>query len=250
MDKYDLDQLILSPQYHSVENGSLEWFINLFPEIDPLKIKNRFNGIYKREKKRKEYEKIHWDIYQLTTQNSKRLKYIYTLSSDNKNLLKKLHDDYTARQFSAIKINGLLHNPLSNDRGLDNIINFCKTNRLPLFIYVYQKKEAEYIYDLALNHLDNIFVVASMSGLEYFEYHAHMPPNLMCELTNLKLVSEYRLLKALNIFGPQSLLFSYEAINEKNLYFAISRIMNLAIPDNIKKMILSQNSNKLFSQKK
>ena len=100
---------------------------------------------------------------------------------------------------------------------------------------------------MAKNNPSITFILASISGLDYFENFIDIPQNLMCEFSNLDLVSDYRLLKAINIFGAEKILFCFENSNEKDLGKYIKRILNLSIPDISKSLILSKNIDNLLT---
>src|SRR6056297_2419598 len=96
MDKYGIDQLLLSPQFHRLKNGSWTRFIELFPDLDPLKIMENLSIFYPftgQARKLTEHENI---IRNLAVQND-RLKYvrlIYTPTKDIPVLRQSNTEDY------------------------------------------------------------------------------------------------------------------------------------------------------------
>jgi len=246
MDKYHMEKLLLSPQHHTIENGSLEWFINLFPEIDPLKMKLKFDSLYNSKKICSQILTKTHELQNVCSNDSQRFKMIYTIDINSSNIIEELQTNFKKSEYSAVKVNNLFSSMNMKNKNVISVINFCKINKLPLLVYVYKRKDGDFLHKLALENPSNKFIIASLSGLEFFEYYSEIPRNLLCEVNNLNLVSDYRLLKALNIFGPNQLVFSYEAICEENLKYSIQRIMNLSVPEFVKKQILSSNTMTLF----
>ena len=246
MDKYNMEKLLLSPQHHKIENGSLEWFINLFPEIDPLKLKLKLESLYKINKISEHFASKTREMQNIYSIDEHRFKMIYTVDIKSTNIIEKLNFEFNKSHFSAVKINNLFSSMNVKNLNVLSVINFCKINDLPLMIYVYKKKDCDFLYNLALDNSSNKFIIASLSGLEFFEYYSEIPENLLCEVNNLNMVSDYRLLKALNIFGPDQMVFSFESICEENLKHSIQRILNLSIPEYLKKQILSSNTSTVF----
>ncbi|MBN2279529.1 MAG: hypothetical protein JXQ65_03020 [Candidatus Marinimicrobia bacterium] len=247
MDKYKLEKLLLSPQHHNIENGSYDWLLGLFPDMDPLKMKLKIDSIFKSQKVNSNFDMKNQEFINACCLENNRLKLIYTIDIGNDDIIRKLQSEFGKSPFSALKINNLFSSLDRNNQNLFRVINFCRINEMPLLLYAYKKADCEIIRNLAAENQSNTFMIASMSGLEFFELYRDLPVNLFCEINNLNLVSDYRLLKALNIFGPGHLVFSFEAINEDNLRHSIIRICNLAVPETVKRRILALNIETLLN---
>lgn len=248
MENYNLSKILISPKEENTKKiSNYRWLHKIFPEFDLLKYKRKFKRLASSIVDTSSNSKVYSELIEYSKGSQEKFKIIFTTEiNSGSNATDSLLEEYNNNKFAALKINNFFNTIDYRSMNFVTILNFCRKKSVPIFIYIYRRSESKQLYKLAQDNPDINFVLASMSGIEYIEYYSDMPNNLMCEICNLNLVSDVRLLNVINIFGAEKVIFSFDTNNEETINNYIKRIMNLSIPDKSKTLILSKNINRMF----
>jgi uncharacterized protein len=126
---------------------------------------------------------------------------------------------------------------------------WAENNDLPLFIHLYSDSEVVKIIEYKKKHKDLKLIIAHLFGLEIFIKHNFKDENLYFDTSTLQLISQNRLMNAINFAGVRNVLFGTDTPYggkdniRKNLY----RIVDLEISDEDKELILGGNMERVLN---
>jgi hypothetical protein len=187
-------------------------------------------------------------VFGLTSQHPDRIIQFYWIDPNGPNALGDLEDKFSQWRFKGIKF----HQPSAlfkfENPVLPDIARFAAEQRLPVFMHLYSGKDVEDFIQFAQNHLATNFIVAHLIGLELFEKRGVKLPNLYFDISPTPLISDQRILKAINLFGAERVLLGSDTpFGKDNLKRNIERVKRLPISQEQKGLILGDNFQSLLN---
>ena len=187
-------------------------------------------------------------VFHLASQYPDRIDQFYWIDPNAPNALRDLKDNFFQWRFKGVKF----HQPSApfnfDNPVLADIAHFAAMQRLPVFIHLYSKKDVESFIQFSQNHLETNFIIAHLIGLELFEKQQAKLPNLYVDTSPTPLISEQRILKAINFIGADRVLLGSDTpFGDDNLKKNIERIKRLPISDEQKELILGNNFQSLLN---
>lgn len=187
-------------------------------------------------------------VFRLTSQFPDRIIQFYWIDPNDPNLLHDLKDKFSQWRFKGVKF----HQPSApfnfDNPVLHDIARFAAEQRLPVFIHLYSKKDVESFIPFAQNQLETNFIIAHLIGLELFAKHLVKLPNLYFDISPTPLISDQRILKAVNLFGADRVMLGSDTpFGKDNLKKNIERVKRLPISQEQKELILGDNFQSLLN---
>jgi predicted TIM-barrel fold metal-dependent hydrolase len=250
LDELHVDKVALCTNFeNNSKNQSLpnlaKWFPGsdvMFPMNRIIKLVNKIASSKANLMRGNEY------VFGLASQHPDRIIQFYWIDPNGPNALNDLKDKFSQWRFNGIKF----HQPSApfkfDNRVLHDIARFAAEQRLPVFMHLYSKKDVENFIRFAQNHLETNFIIAHLIGLEIFEKRGMKLPNLYFDISPKPLISDHRILKAINSFGANRVMLGSDTpFGKDNLKKNIERVKRLPISQEQKELILGNNFQSLLN---
>ncbi len=250
LDKHKVRQCILFPEYeYNISKLGIKSLVKYFPDIDIMRLLNKF----KRIQTSFSSEKINFPhenekVYDLVKLYPNRISQFYRINLKNPETIAELNQRYNDWNFKGIKIHQSRISDHINSDYTNQISNFCKEKKLPIMVHLSSGKEVRRFIELVKANPGTVYIIAQLIGLEIFEVLKQIPRNIYSEISPISFISEYRLLKALNVFGADRLILGFNSLNEPDIIDSnIEKIKLLPISDSFKELILDENIRSILS---
>ena len=250
LDQLQVDKVALCTNFeNNAKNQSLPNLAQWFPGSDVMFPMNRFIKLVNKLASPKaslmsgnEY------VFRMASEYPDRIIQFYWLDPNEPNALRDLKDNFFQWRFKGVKF----HQPSApfnfDNPVLADIAHFAAMQRLPVFIHLYSKKDVESFIQFAQNHLETNFIVAHLIGLEIFEKRQVNLENLYFDISPTPLISDKRILKAINLFGAERVMLGSDTpFGKDNLKKNIERVKRLPISQEQKGLILGDNFQSLLN---
>lgn len=250
LDALGVDKVVLCPGLVNDEtNQNLPNLARLLPGSDLMFFINRIIKLTHNLSKSKEtLSQRNEYVYHLARQHPDRIIQCYWIDPNDPDTLVELNEKYSLWRFKAIKV----HQP-SNYFSLNNsmapdVAQFAARNNLSFFMHLHSKTDIRDFIQFAQNHLETNFIIAHLIGLEIFEQREVKLPNLYFDISPKPLISDKRILKAVNLFGANRVMLGSDTpFGKDNLKRNIERINRLPLSQEQKDLILGNNFQSLLS---
>jgi predicted TIM-barrel fold metal-dependent hydrolase len=125
---------------------------------------------------------------------------------------------------------------------------WTENNGMPLFIHLYSDSEVEKIIEYKKKHLNLNLIIAHLFGLELFITQNFKDDNLYFDTSTLQLISNTRLMNAINFVGADKVIFGTDTPYgcQDNIKKNLNRIKNLEISNEDKELILGGNIKRIL----
>jgi len=250
LDELQVDKVALCTNFeNNPKDQSLPNLAKWFPDSDVMLPMNRLIKLVNKLASPKaslmsgnEY------VFRLASQFPDRIIQFFWVNPNEPNALRDLEDKFSRWRFKGIKF----HQPSAPFRFdnpvLPEIARFATEQRLPVFMHLYSKKAVENFIHFAQNHLETNFIIAHLIGLEIFEGRQVKLPNLYFDISPTPLISDQRILKAINLFGAERVILGSDTpFGKDNLKKNIERVKRLPISQEQKELILGNNFQSLLN---
>lgn len=156
--------------------------------------------------------------------------------------LVQLTADYQKWRFSGIKLNQGT-DPFGIDaRPVERMAGFAAEKGLPVFIHLYQREDIAGFIDLAHRNPQVTFITGHMIGMEEISLHRNHVKNIYIEISPPWLHSRERLLRAINWFGAERVVFGSDTpFGCRNIDKTLRKVNKLPISEAQKNQILGEN---------
>jgi predicted TIM-barrel fold metal-dependent hydrolase len=150
-------------------------------------------------------------------------------------------------KFRGIKLHQACHSFKIISSQFRNLAEFAVTQKIPVFIHFYSKKEILDFISISAEY-KTPFIVGHLIGLELFiQNKTKICDNIYFDISCPALVSIDRIKKAIKEFGSGRIIMGSDApYGKKNVKEIVSRIISLSLPDNECEMILGNNLNSIL----
>jgi predicted TIM-barrel fold metal-dependent hydrolase len=250
IDELGVDMVVLCPGLVNDEKDqNLPNLAKWFPRLDLMLFMNRIIKLVHNLSKSKDslIERNEY-VFRLARQYPDRIIQFYWINPNESDALNDLIDKFSQWQFKGIKV----HQPSDyfnlKHSSLHDIAYFAAQNKLPCFMHLHSKNDVRDFIQFVRQHPETNFIVAHLIGLELFEKHRIQLPNLCFDISPAPLISDQRILKAINLFGADRVMLSSDTpFGKDNLKRTIERIKCLPISQEHKDLILGNNFQSLLS---
>ena len=245
-----VDKVVLVPgELNSKADYSLPNIANRFPKRNVVKVTNLLTKfIMKLTGKVKQIPAGNEIVYGLKTAAQDRIIQFIWITNDINNPIDYLDSRYTEWKFHGVKLHQCWESFSIESDFFKDVAVWTENHNLPLFIHLYSDTDVAKLINYKREHPKLKLIVAHLFGLELFIKKEFKDDNLYFDTSPLQLISQFRLLRAIEFVGSDRILFGtdtpYGAKN--NHQKTITRINNLEISEKEKKLILGLNLKELL----
>ena len=252
LDELQVDKIVLCP-------GASE-----DPSVEPIKPKMKGNFLTKNARIvfvsnifLRRYSKALADrdtgnkyVYSLVEKLPERIIQFYWVNFRREGYLEELEENYRKWKFKGLKLHQCVL-PFTNDsEDMEKLSKFAAKNKLPIFIHVYNPKEADKLVELGRKHPKTNYILAHMMGLENVINKGKDLKNFYFDTSTYYIISKRRIKKAIEIFGADHVFLGSDSpLGYDNLKNNIIKIKEMDIPDKQKELILGKGLAKLLGIK-
>lgn len=250
LDINGVDKVILVPgELNSKSEYYLPDIASIFPRNNVVKVTNYLTKfILKLTGKVKEIPLGNEHVYELTQKTIDRvIQFIWmtTQIKDPSDYLDKKRKDWN---FKGVKLHQCWENFSVDSDFFREVALWAENNGLPLFIHLYSDAEVGKIIDYKKKHQNLNLIIAHLFGLEVFIKLNFKDNNLYFDTSTLQLISDTRLMDAVNFVGADKVVFGTDTPYgcKDNIKKNLNRISNLDISNADKELILGGNMKRLL----
>jgi predicted TIM-barrel fold metal-dependent hydrolase len=250
LDINGVDKVILVPgELNSKSEYSLPDIASIFPRTNVVKATNYLTKfVMKLTGKVKEIPLGNEHVYELTQKtNGRVIQFIWITTQINSpsSYLDNKRKDWN---FKGVKLHQCWENFSVDSDFFREIALWTENNGLPLFIHLYSDSEVDKIIEYKKKHLNLNLIIAHLFGLELFIKHNFKDENLYFDTSTLQLISNTRLMDAINFVGADRVIFGTDTPYgcKDNIKKNLNRVTNLDISGDDKELILGENMKRLL----
>jgi predicted TIM-barrel fold metal-dependent hydrolase len=250
LDKYRIAKIVLVPgKLNSDKDYSLPNIAKLFPNRNVVKITNLITKpIIKLTGSINDIETGNEYVYSLVEQYPDRIIQFYWCVLNSPEVLNKLKENYNIWTFKGLKVHQCWEHFTYKSQIFNNIAKFARENNLSIFVHSYSKKDVTDLIEYVKINPSTKIIVGHLFGLEQFIESGLEYSNVYFEISTPQLVSMTRLIKAINHFGANKILFGSDVpYGKNNQKLNIDRIRSLDISEVEKERILGNNIREILS---
>jgi len=244
LNQNNIQKLVLVPgELDSTKDYFIPNIAQQFPDKDVVRFTNIITKfIIKVTKKLKEIEKGNEYVYSLVQKYPERLIQFYWCVLSISGVMEKLEKNYKEWRFRGLKLHQCWEKFSFRSEIFNKVAKFAEDNNLPIFIHVYSPKDVRELIKFLIENPKITVIIGHLFGLEEYIHSRLHFPNTYFEISTPHLVSELRLLKAINYFGSDRILFGSDVpYGKNNQRLNIERVENLDINEVDKDKILGDN---------
>ena len=250
LDTYGVDKVILVPgELNSKSEYSLPNIASLFPRSNVVKVTNYLTKfIMKLTGKVKEIPLGNEHVYELTQKSNGRVIQFIWITTEINSPSDYLDNKKKEWNFKGVKLHQCWEHFSVDSHYFKEVALWAENNDMPLFIHLYSDSEVIKIIEYKKKHIRLKLVIAHLFGLELFIKKKFKDDNIYFDISPFELISQKRLLNAINFVGSNHILFGTDTPygGKNNLFKSIERINNLEISNEDKKLILGLNIKRLL----
>lgn len=250
LDDNGVDKVVLVPgELNSKSEYSLPDIASKFPNHNVVKVTNYMTKfVMKLTGKVKDIPKGNEHVYNLKSVASNRVIQFIWITTGIKNKTEYLDSKFTDWKFHGVKLHQCWENFSIDSEFFNEIAVWTEKHDLPLFIHLYSDSEVAKLINYKRNHPRLKLIVAHLFGLELFIKDNFKDDNLYFDTSTIQLISNHRLIKALDFVGVERILFGTDTPYgaKDNIQRNINRIKNLDISSDDKNLILGLNMKRLL----
>jgi predicted TIM-barrel fold metal-dependent hydrolase len=251
LDKLGVDKIVLSPG--PINDQKKYPLPNLAPILGKHRLGyagNRLLRIVARRVAAKiDFEKANAAVAAMARQYPDRIVQAYWVDPTDKMMIAGLEARLSEWGFKALKVHQCFHRVASDGPEMRVLARFAAEKGLPLFIHLYAHRDAVGLLRLIAAHPRTVFVIAHLLGLEVFvKADRAVLSNVYFDTSPPNLVPVWHVKQAVEHFGAGKVLLGSDVpYGKNNLKAAIDRIRDLDIPESGKRLILGENSRRLYT---
>jgi len=244
LDQNQITKVVLVPgELNSDRDYYIPNFAKSFPNKDIVRFTNITTKIIiKLTRKIKDIEQGNEYLYSLVHKYPERLIQFYWCVLNSPEAIDKLEINFKRWKFKGLKIHQCWESFTYKSGIFKDVSKFAEENNLPIFIHAYSKKDIHDLIKFSNENPKTIIIIGHLFGLEQFINSDCQFANIFFEISTPQLVSETRLLSAINHFGADKILFGSDIpYGKNNQKLNIDRIKNLNIKQIDREKILGKN---------
>lgn len=243
------DKVVLVPG--EIDSEKTYPFVNVakyFPNRNITKIFNHLTRFVVRVTNAKEdFKKGNAFVYSLVKSLPEKVIQFYLITDDNNDISNDLTSRYKEQRFKGLKIHQCWFPILIDSELFTQTANWATENDLPIFIHLLSDKEVYKLIEYKRVNPNLKLIIGHLFGLELFIKSGIRFENLYFDISTFQVISDKRVLKAINFVGPNMIIMGSDTpYGKDNLQKNINRIKNLDISTEEKDLILGENIRKLL----
>lgn len=162
---------------------------------------------------------------------------VYWFNPEEDNFINKMDKFYKAHGFVMVKAHQCWTPfDIGGETFLESV-NWCKKNKIPMFLHLYSKEQVEKFVEIANNNSDVIFIIGHMIGVLYMT-NTLKSTNVYFDLSAPQLYSENIMKKALEVFGFNRLILGSDTpYGSDNIKIVIERLNNITDNEDEKRKV-------------
>lgn len=181
-------------------------------------------------------------VFSLVQEAPDRLLQFFWADPNDLNLEQKLRENYDIMTYAGIKLHQCLNKFSNLDEGMEIISRFANEKKLPIFIHLYNFKEARRFVKLARKYPKTNYIIAHLMGFETIVRKGRELKNIYFDISPYYIISEKRIFKVIEVFGEDRVLLGTDSpLGHKNLESNIKKINNMNLTNSQKRKILGEN---------
>jgi predicted TIM-barrel fold metal-dependent hydrolase len=251
LDENGVDKVILVPgELNSKLEYSLPDIASMLPNRNVVKVTNYMTKFaMKLTGAVKDIPKGNEHVYNLKTIASNRVIQFVWMTTAIKDRTKYLDDKFAVWKFHGVKLHQCWENFSIDSKFFNEVAIWTEIHDLPLFIHLYSDSEVTKLINYKKSHPKLKLIIAHLFGLELFIKDKFKDNNLYFDTSTIQLISNHRLIKALDFVGAERILFATDTPYgaKDNIKKNITRIKSLDISSNENNLILGLNMKRLLN---
>ena len=251
LDTNGVDKVILVPgELNSKSEYSLPNIASIFPRSNVVKMTNYLTKlVMKLTRKVKEIPFGNEHVYELTQKTNGRVIQFIWITTQIDSPSDYLDNKRKDWNFKGVKLHQCWENFSVDSEFFREVALWTENNGLPLFIHLYSDTEVDKIIEYKKKHLNLNLIIAHLFGLELFIKQNFKDENLYFDTSTLQLISNTRLMDAINFVGADKVIFGTDTPYgcKDNIKKNLNRITNLDISSDDKELILGENMKRLLN---
>ncbi len=248
--KNGVDKVVLVPgELNSRSEYSLPNIAEIFPKRNVVKVTNHLTKfIMKLTDKIKNIPAGNEYVHEVKTVVPDRIIQFIWITTGIKNKTDYLNSKFADWKFHGVKLHQCWESFSIDSEFFNEVTVWTENHDLPLFIHLYSDREVGKLINFKKNHPKLKLIVAHLFGLELFIKDNSQDGNLYFDTSTIQLISNQRLIKAIDFVGAEKILFGTDTPYgaKDNIQRNINRIKKLEISDEDKDMILGNNMIRLL----
>ena len=187
-------------------------------------------------------------VYTLASQNPTRILQCYWADPTAPDALETLKRRHRSWSFKAIKVHQSCSRFAANSENMDAIAQYAGINKLPFLIHLYGKQDVSDFIHLIQHNQNTVFIVAHLIALERFmKAQPKIFRNVYWEISPPPLISNKRILKAINHFGAHHVVLGSDTpYGRHNLQKNIQRLERMNLSTIERELVLGGNMKNLL----
>ncbi|MFA8451192.1 MAG: amidohydrolase family protein [Bacteroidales bacterium] len=251
LDKHGVDKVVLVPgELNSKSEYSLPNIASKFPAHNVVKVTNKLTKFIMRlTGKIKDIEAGNEFVYNLKTKTNNRVIQFIWITKRVGKVSDYLNEKYDEWGFHGVKMHQCWEQFSINSDYFKDVAKWVEEKNLPLFIHLYSDSDVLKLIEYKRKHPELKLIVAHLFGLELFIKEFQNDGNLYFDSSPLQLVSDCRLMKAIDYVGINKVLMGTDTPYgaKDNLWKSINRIIKLDLSKEDKALLLGLNMKRLLN---
>lgn len=187
-------------------------------------------------------------VFSLVKDYPDRLMQYFWTNPNDPELISTLEENFVKMSFAGIKLHQCLNKFSNEDEGMKIISQFAAEKNMPIFIHLYNFKEAKKLVKLAQEFPKANYIIAHSMGLETIAKKGERLKNIYFDISTYFIISEKRIHFAMEKFGEDKVLLGSDSpLGYRNLELNIEKIRKMDLTEKQKNKILGENIAKLLN---
>jgi uncharacterized protein len=252
LDEAGADRLVLCPKASEKEGSYyLPHLGNLFPDREMNFFINRFIRLMTNNRRiHKLIEKGNETVFTLAKDSGGRVLQFYWTNPLKMNFLEESEALLKKWKFKGIKLHQACHPFTISSSSFIELTEWSASKNLPIFLHPFSREEVRDLIVYSKN-LKTPLIIGHLIGLDVFtNMKSQVSEHIFFDISCPPLISEKRLLKAIEAFGAGRLIMGSDSpYGTDNLKEIIQRIRSLSIPEKDKNLMLGENLQNILGLK-
>jgi predicted TIM-barrel fold metal-dependent hydrolase len=186
-------------------------------------------------------------VYRLSRELPDRVIPFHWVSLSRLGNLGELERLHAERNFRGLKLHQCWERFRVCSESFETVMSWAEQKSLPVFIHLYDRRGVRELIDCLRHHPKAKLIVGHLFGLEDYIASGLRSERVVFEISTHELVSEQRILKAIEHFGVHRVVMGSDTPYARDaLRLAVERVRCLPLSDPEKDLILGENLRRLL----
>ncbi len=243
--KYDLEKIVLCTSPKNIQNLKEPPTMPFKQKTDSIYMMNRlnrmaYNHFFKENGDGNQF------VFELKNQLPELIITFLWVNPLDAGYMDNLENSIHKYQPKGIKLHQAW-NPFKIDSvEFNNLVDIASSNKLPVFIHLYSKKEVLKLLRFIKEKPNAVFIIGHLTGTDLFSESGVNLKNIYFDTSSSKRIQGSDIKRAIDAFGYEHIVFGsdmpFTSLDEQ-----INRIEQLNLSDNIKEHIYSLNARHILA---